>query len=265
MFSFSLQQTSKPQPAKYQRPVNTAMDDDNSSPAKQGKQPVPNDMLIGGEKTEVEIKLERDGDINALQRYRYLNWRENATHLDVSNELLDTEENLREVVQEELAIKEGDAPPGTNTQERLGILNTKYWLLSQRWWYCRSGLGDCQSRAFNLWRSHPRWYLHSSLVEECAGRQGCCARGCGCCQNRKLLPSRSLGAGHCSLECACCRKARGFEVSVVNKKLLKEQIKKNLENRGNRITRYRLVSIWGLVNNSQKSPFDMIDAPPSYE
>ena len=264
MFSFSLQQTSRPQPAKYQRPVNTAMDDDNSSPAKQGKQHVPDDMLIGGEKTEMEIKLERDGNINALQRYRYLNWRKTPIQIEVSCELLDIEEKLREVVQEEIAIK-GGAPPGTNTQERLRTLNTQYWLLAQKWWYFRSDLEDLQLRAFKLWRSHPRWYLHSSLVEECAGRQGCCARGCGCCQNRKLPSSRSLGVGHCTFECACCRKARGFEVPASDKKLIKERFKNALENRGNRITRYRLVSIWGLVNDSQKSPFDMIDAPPSYE
>ncbi|KAJ6190689.1 hypothetical protein N7519_000710 [Penicillium mononematosum] len=36
----------------------------------------PTDMAIGGEKTETEIKLERDGNTNALQRYRYLTWHE---------------------------------------------------------------------------------------------------------------------------------------------------------------------------------------------
>ncbi|CAG8240000.1 unnamed protein product [Penicillium nalgiovense] len=111
----------------------------------------PTDMAIGGEKSETEIKLERNGNINALQRYRYLTWRKNAIHPEVSYELLDTEESLREVVQEEISIKEGTATSGVNAQERLRILNTKYWLLSQRWWYCRSDLEDLQLRAFKLW------------------------------------------------------------------------------------------------------------------
>lgn len=223
------------------------------------------DMAIRGEKTEMEIKLERDGNINALQRYRYLTWRKNAIHPEVSYALLDTEQSLREIVQEEISIKEGNATPGVDAQERLRILNTKYWLQSQRWWFCRSDLEDIQLRAFKLWRSHPQWYMHRALVEECAGRQGCCARGCGCCLNRKMLPSRSLGVGHCTLECACCRRARGFEVSPTDKKLLKEQFKNAVQERGYRITRYRQVSIFGLVGDSREDPFDMIDAPPSYD
>jgi hypothetical protein len=62
-------------------------------------------MLIGGEKTETEIKLEKDGDINALQRYPHVTWRNNAVRPEASYELLDTEEDLREVVQEEKLSK----------------------------------------------------------------------------------------------------------------------------------------------------------------
>ena len=123
-----------------------------------------------GEKSETEIKLESDRNINALQRYRYLTWSKNAVRPEISYELLDTEENLREVVQEEASLKEETATPGTDAQERLRILNTKYWLLSQRWWYCRSDLEDLQLRGFNLWRSHPQWYMHRMHVEGCAGR-----------------------------------------------------------------------------------------------
>jgi hypothetical protein len=235
-----------------------------SPPTKRATPHNPTDMVVGGEKTETETKLERDGNINALQRYRYLTWR-NSVHPESSCELLDTEENLREVVQEEISIKEGTATPGTNAEERLSILNKKYWLLSQRWWYCRSDLENFQLRGFIIWRSHPQWYMHLMLVEECAGRQGCCARGCGCCLDRKIPPSRSLGIGHCTLECGCCRRARGFEVSPTDKKLLKEQFKNTVQERSYRITRYQRVSMWGLVGDSRKDPFDMIDVPPSYD
>ena len=80
-----------------------------------------------------------------------------------------------------------------------------------------------------------------------------------------MLQSRSLVTGHYTLECACCRRARGFEVSPTDKKLLKELFKNAVHERGYRITRYRQVSIWGLVGDSRKDPFDMIDGPPSYD
>jgi len=80
-----------------------------------------------------------------------------------------------------------------------------------------------------------------------------------------MIPSRSLGVGHCTLECACCRRARGFEVSPADKKLLKEQFKNTVQERSYRITRYRQVSIWGLVGDSREDPFNMIDAPPRYD
>lgn len=225
---------------------------------------------LRGDKNHWEVGLERSGDINILQRYRLCQYidqvkRDNLGPPFISYKLLFIEEDIREVVQEEISIKEGNATPGTNAEERLRVLNKKYWLLSQRWWYCRSDLEDLQLRGFILWRSHPQWYMHRMLVEECAGRQGCCARGCGCCVNRKMLPSRSLGVGHCTLECACCRRARGFEVSPTDKKLMKEQFKNTVQERGYRITRYRQVSIWGLVGDRRENPFDMIDAPPSYD
>jgi hypothetical protein len=110
--------------------------------------------------------------------------------------------------------------------------------------------------------------MHRDLIKDCAGRQGCCARACGCCVNRNIDDSRTLGAGHCTLECGCCERARGFRVSNEEKKRLKElyKIKRQKEGadfRSNSITR---LSIWGLFGNSWKDPFDMIDdAPPSYE
>lgn len=123
-----------------------------------------------------------------------------------------------------------------------------------------------QSRGFDLWRSHPRWYMHRELIKHCAGRQGCCARGCGCCVDRKIDPSRRLGVGHCTLECGCCRRARGFEVSEEDKKSLKEEFKNNKDSkRSYRLIRMRPVSIWGLTGDNWENPFDMIDAPPSYD
>ncbi|CAG8241469.1 unnamed protein product [Penicillium salamii] len=107
--------------------------------------------------------------------------------------------------------------------------------------------------------------MHRELVESCASRQGCCARGCGCCTNRRVDPSRSLVIGHCTIECACCRKARGFEVSPDEKKKLKAQLKIDRPRATYYTTRMKQVSIWGLRANDSGDKHDMmIDAPPSY-
>ncbi|CAG8943261.1 unnamed protein product [Penicillium salamii] len=232
------------------------------------RNPAPNNVMsqpIGGEKPGAEVQLEKKGEINALQRYRYQKWLQNTTDPNISCELLDIEEDLREITQEELSIKEGCPAPGRNPTERLRLLNANFWLKSLKWWYCRSNLEDFELRAFKLWRLNPRWYMHRALVEECIGRQGCCARACGCCQKREISPGRSLGVGHCTLECACCRKSRGFEASSKDKKFLKEQFKSAVKEPSHRVTRYSQVSIWGLVGDSEEDPSNMIDAPPSYD
>lgn len=188
--------------------------------------------------------------------------RDNTGPPFISHKLLFVEEELREVVQEEISIKEGSAL-SKDAKERLNVLNAKYWLLEQMWWHYHSCLEAAyQLRAFDLWRSHPQWYMHYVLIEDCASRRGCCARECGCCLNRKIDPRRRLGVGHCTVECGCCRRARGFDVTKEDKKLLKEQCREELSSlHKHRIIR---VAIWGLVGDSYESPFDMIDVPPSY-
>lgn len=109
--------------------------------------------------------------------------------------------------------------------------------------------------------------MHRDLVKHCAGRQGCCARACGCCANRPIDDSRSLGAGHCKLECACCEKARGFKVFNPEKAKLKELYKVNTEKGTDFFSRWFVrLSMFGVVGDSWKDPFELIeDAPPSYE
>ncbi|CAG8214824.1 unnamed protein product [Penicillium nalgiovense] len=192
-----------------------------------------------GDKTSEEVDLVRSGEINTLQRG-----------------------DLREVVQEEISIKEG-ATLNKDTKDRLDALNAKYWFLEQKWWCYHSCLVDGhQLRAFELWRSHPKWYMHRVLVEDCASRNGCCARGCGCCLNRTTDPRRGLGVGNCTFECGCCCRARGFDVSKEDKRLLKEQHREEIS----KLARHRItrVALWGLVGDSYESPFDMIDAPSIY-
>lgn len=170
-----------------------------------------------------------------------------------------------------------------------------YWLYDSIWWYIRLMLpADSTARGLDLWRSHPTWYLHRVLREDCANRRGCCARTCGCC----LLPprpNRAHGAGRCTVDCGCCRKTRGFSLaeededflndmffpgpaSIMEPELLKSvgRCDKNLPP-GRYYDKFKMVLLFGLDPGSRKSPFKMIDervefkppihpaaAPPKY-
>lgn len=104
--------------------------------------------------------------------------------------------------------------------------------------------------------------MHRVLVEDCAGRQGCCARGCGCCGKRNIDLTRKLGVGYCTFECGCCRRFRGFDIPEEDRKSLKEGCRKEVAD----LVRHRItrVAIWGLVGESFDNPFDMLEAPPGY-
>lgn len=46
---------------------------------------------------------------------------------------------------------------------------------------------------------------------QCKAAQGCCARGCGCCQKpRGMILPGELYYSHCTTFCLCCTRARGF-------------------------------------------------------
>ncbi|KAJ5977699.1 hypothetical protein N7501_001041 [Penicillium viridicatum] len=119
-----------------------------------------------GDKDHREASLEQSGDINMLQRYRlhqYWNQvrRDNTGPPFDSHKLFFVEEDLREVVQEEISIKEEHNVLNKDAEERLYALNVKYWLLVQTWVDYRSCLQDGYlQRAFELWWSHPKWYMH---------------------------------------------------------------------------------------------------------
>ncbi|CAG8403968.1 unnamed protein product [Penicillium salamii] len=218
--------------------------------------PLVGEHWIGGDTTDTDIFLGSKGNINSLQRYRYRDYFDNLReiYLDVCPNLLNTEEMLREVVQEEITNREKGCL-STGSSNRLQFLNARYWSLSQEWWRWRSALHPgTQLWGFELWRSHPRWYMHRDLVNDCVGRQGLTTRGI-------------LGIGHCTLECACCERARGFKVSDEEKQRLKELYKISLEDREEFRSRAIVrTSIWGITGGSWKDPFEVIDdAPPSYE
>lgn len=217
------------------------------------------------EMTAEEAKHANKGNVHALQQYRYNKFfGVSHAYKDVSLRLLNTEHELREVVQEEISVENEirKLGPEGDLGERLHDLNIRFHVLKDKWYFYKSSLhAGVLFRAFDLWRSHPRWYMHTILVADCADREGCCSRQCGCCLNRDTGPGRRLGVGHCTLQCGCCQKARGF--SNPGKYLASLRTELNGDSRIFRSGWYIRASIWGLMNGSEKNPFDMIEAPPS--
>lgn len=206
--------------------------------------------------------MERSDDFHALQRFR-LNWWEGkgkeAPECRGSVAFLRTEESLRKICQQEIALKK---EPQTPSQIRtLQQLNRHSWLLEREWWYLRSELTECPSaleRAFKQWRSEPRWFMHPVLVEDCVNRGDCCGRSCGCCVSRERETSSvgPLGMGHCTVECGCCCNARGFELTAEEKKQLERRFG-FLDMTDDGICqdysyqhRLYFASVWGLLRNA---------------
>ncbi|KAJ5489669.1 hypothetical protein N7539_004559 [Penicillium diatomitis] len=68
--------------------------------------------------------------------------------------------------------------------------------------------------AYETLREDPSWWLRKELVRECIARGGCCARRCGCCENRSLDRSKGHGLGHCTSACHCCAKTGEWWVTT---------------------------------------------------
>ena len=201
------------------------------------------------EKSAEEITLEQSGDLNTRQRFRYLVYSETKRARPTAiDHLLATELDLRHYTQ--LFTRECDNE-SEETKTRLDKIHGIIWGLHRQWWSCRCRLGEgVTSRAFDLWRSYPTWYMHEALVEDCIKKQGCCSRGCGCCLKRHL--THRLAAGHCALTCGCCRKARGFDLTREQENLIYDKVDFQ------QADGFQLASIWGLRLNNDQSPSDLI-------
>lgn len=230
-----------------------------------------------GDKSDEELDLESSGDICLLQRYRY------ATFTDEDNPpmcpinlrgLLQTEVALRENTQREMALKEKIGHLSKedtyvtvlqDLQEELSTLSTEYWTLERRWWEIRSSYDDGPlTRGIDFWRSQPKWYMHQVLVEDCMGRGGCCGRDCGCCSHRQS--ERKFAVGHCTVECSCCERARGFALDPEQKSQIRESFKLDYKSiRAWYYNRIKTASLLGLMAGSYENPLDLIvDLPPRY-
>ncbi|KAJ5602480.1 hypothetical protein N7537_005436 [Penicillium hordei] len=175
----------------------------------------------GGMTGTKEHKLKQGEDINALQRCRYERYvyeQDLEGKEDRLPDFLDVETGLREIAQREICLREQYEQDPTKVEEKFKATEKEFKRLEYKWGMIRDCFDGPLGRAFEYWRSNPRWYMHRVLREDCAGRGGCCGRDCGCCLNRKLNETRSRAAGHCTVECGCCEKARGYELSEDDKK-----------------------------------------------
>lgn len=141
------------------------------------------------------------------------------------SEILRIEWRLRELAQREEDLKERhlslelaassqeDKKQLSAWLEELEAIPKEYWLLERRLYEQEALLPRGGFvRAYSSWRSNPKWYLHPDLVNDCAGKGGCCGRDCGCCEKRGQAVDRRRSAGHCTAECGCCARRRGFDI-----------------------------------------------------
>lgn len=236
-------------------------------------------VRLPGDQRSAEIDLEKSGNVYALQKHRWTVWFEKGASIKGGtdlNALLVTEVALRENTQREMALREkirgllkgaipdNNAPLVQDLQEDISKLAKEYWNLERRWWKIRSSFKDGPlTRAIELWRSHPKWYMHRVLREDCAGRGGCCGRGCGCCSNRQNIPERKFAVGHCTVECSCCERPRGFELDPEQKSQIQEAFKLDRASPGVwYYSRIRFAALLGLMVGNSDNPFDLIDEPP---
>jgi hypothetical protein len=175
------------------------------------------------------------GDAESLQDFR--SW---STEFDgypateLMSSLLEYDSKLQRITQlEEYLLEQVQALEGKDVtsqeHERLQVLQPQ--LEDLRKSYCKFEHGRLELkgrlkgpvlRGFIECRSNQRWYLSDTLRRSCAERGGCCGRECQCCENRSthMNPARKLGVGHCTLDCGCCSKARGFDFTSKEKEEL---------------------------------------------
>lgn len=84
-------------------------------------------------------------------------------------------------------------------------------------------------------RENPAWYLRPELVQDCIARGGCCGRDCRCCESRHINHNTKgkwkPGAGHCTVECHCCCKNRGFPLEGDERQEVSDRLRKRLSSR----------------------------------
>lgn len=193
----------------------------------------------------IDSLLARHGSFHSVQKFRYrtftIHQMKDKTDPDVVfilcakiirieaclRNLAQREEDLRERYSslKQKAISKEDKEQLSKWLKELEEIPKKYWILERDLYQREAGIPrGSLVRAYKLWRSYPKWYLHPDLVNDCAGNGGCCGRGCGCCERRGQAVDRRRSVGHCTLNCGCCARNRGFDARDTNDDLKKLEI-----------------------------------------
>lgn len=127
--------------------------------------------------------------------------------------LKDDIERLHEIAAA-VKLSEGEAEELRQLEEELAEIPQRLWMHKQartrlleqkpKGAYVR---GYCTSLKTGSW-----WEVQR---KSCKSRGGCCERDCGCCKKKRLTLSGKEGTepdnrSHCTPECACCIRYRGF-------------------------------------------------------
>lgn len=102
-------------------------------------------------------------------------------------------------------------------KQKLSDVKSQHAHLSRTIYEYESMLPSPVKKTYESLRKNPKWYMREELITDCKGRDGCCSRGCGCCALR-ASHSYKKGVGHCTVECICCVRYRGFRPSMEEKK-----------------------------------------------
>lgn len=232
----------------------------------------------------MEINLINPAHVNAIQNERWYLWEQEPSEVRDAHDihgLLEKEHLLRKNTQLELyyrnrltnweLLKEHTSTDKyacskiiANYTQILVGLDWHYRLLEREWGEIMdSFVQGPLTEGINLWRSHPNWYMHKTLREDCAERGGCCGRSCGCCWHREtLLGHREHAAGHCTVNCDCCNKNRGCALSKIAMQRLDRRF--DLSRNTAYFARIRDASLLGISKGGNENPFDLIEESESY-
>lgn len=125
-------------------------------------------------------------------------------------------------------------------EAQLQKLNEEQEALRERYWHhtgIRSGSSTINKAAssgpiilaYKSLRKDPKWFMRKELIEYCAGRGGCCGRGCGWCERCEPTPGRNIGVGHCITGCGCCLSFRECELTRTEKDKIRGRLMATLQ------------------------------------
>lgn len=174
------------------------------------------------------------GNVSEDGRKQNTEWSQSVVILDTKGRwVVQRERYLHEEVQaleKSLVLSTDDDKEDMGASQRqldaykkeLQCLNDEYNTLYRQIWQLEGDIPyGVIKRAFRAYRKDHNWYLCEWLRQDCAGRGGCCGRGCGCCERSRTTskkPRHGWDHGHCTSACGCCIRTLGYPESDINKR-----------------------------------------------